>query len=160
MSNEKLEINDNFVENLTHRAYFIQTKRIKPSFNTRLEKLLSIFEQGNFIDDSETTKLFSFESDDSEVNEVLSVLQYVAADKKARIELDKEIYYQKSMEWAFGEQNKKMEKYKKEIEEKNKKIEELSKEKIEMAQGMKQIGIPISQIAQITGLSVERIEEL
>jgi len=48
-THEKLEIKDAFVRQVTHDAYFIQTLRIKPSYNTRLEKLLSVFEQANFI---------------------------------------------------------------------------------------------------------------
>ena len=163
MSNEKLDINDDFVENLIHRAYFIQTKRIKPSFNTRLEKLLSIFEQGNFVGGDETIKRFNFESDDTEIKEVLGVLQYVAADEKTREELDKEIYYQKSMEWAFGKQNKEMEKYKKGFEELTKQKKEFDKfqeDRVVNAKEMKLDGIPLDKIVKFTGLSAEEVEAL
>ncbi|MDR2694070.1 MAG: hypothetical protein LBB74_07640, partial [Chitinispirillales bacterium] len=43
LTGEPLRPYDPFVERLTHTAYFVQTKRIKPSLNTRLDKLLSIF---------------------------------------------------------------------------------------------------------------------
>jgi predicted RNase H-like nuclease (RuvC/YqgF family) len=167
LSNEKLDIHDDFVEHLTHRAYFIQTLQIKQSFNTRLEKLLSVFEQKNFIGDDKTTKSFSFEADDTEIKEVLNVLQYVAADEKTREELDRENYYQEALEGMFGEQNRKFEKQKKEFEEakkeleENKKtIEELQREKIKTAKNFKNIGIPVEQIAQATGLTVQEVEAL
>jgi DNA repair exonuclease SbcCD ATPase subunit len=127
MTNEKLDVNDMFVEQLTHSAYFVQTLRIKPSFNTRLEKLLSIFEQNNFIGGEETTKRYPFETDDSEIKEVLNILQYVAADEKTREELDLENYYLKEMDWAFGEKERELEKTKKEKEEVKKDFEEQAK---------------------------------
>jgi hypothetical protein len=127
MTNEKLDVHDMFVAQLTHRAYFVQTLRIKPSFSTRLEKLLATFEQNNFIGDDQTTKRFSFETDENEISEIkelLGILQYVAADEKTREELNLENRYLKEMEWAFGEQNEKIEKQKQELEEKAKTIEE------------------------------------
>ncbi|MCL1946350.1 MAG: hypothetical protein FWF51_04240 [Chitinivibrionia bacterium] len=133
-TNKKLEVNDSFVEYLTHRAYFVQTLRIKPSFNTKLEKLLSIFEQANFVGDNKTTKDFALK-EDKELEDVLKVLHYVAADKEARDELDKEEYYQEAMEGMFGEKDRKLaEKDKKlfekdkELAEKNKEIENLKKQ--------------------------------
>jgi len=139
MTNEKLDVNDSFVAQLTHNAYFVQTLRIKPSINTRLEKLLSLFEQRDFIGDDETTKRYSFPADDNEIDEIkeaLRILQYVAADKKMREELDLENYYLKTAEWMFGDKNRELEKVKtdfeeatKTIEEKDKTIEELKAEK-------------------------------
>jgi len=130
-TNEKLDINDSFVEHLTHKAYFVQTLRIKPSFNTKLEKLLSIFEQANFVGGSKTTKDFALE-DDGELKDVLKVLHYAVADKAARDALDKEEYYNEAMEGMFGEKDRKlaenkvtMEKQEKEIAELRRQIEKL-----------------------------------
>ncbi|MDR0307445.1 MAG: hypothetical protein LBI42_11495 [Chitinispirillales bacterium] len=63
-TNEILNPYDDFVEHLIHNAYFVQTQRIKPSINTKLDKLLSIFEQANFTGNSETTKKYQFDVDD------------------------------------------------------------------------------------------------
>ena len=122
-----------------HKAYFIQTLQIKPSFNTRLEKLLTAFEQGRFVGDDKTTKLFPFEADDGEMKELLRVLQYVAADEKAREELDRENYYQDAMEGMFGEKNR-------EIAEKKRIIEEQT--------------VALSQQAEILSEQARQIEEL
>ena len=58
-TNEKLTVRDAFVKKLTHTAYFIQTKRIKPDYHTKLEKLLSVFEQANFIGNGHTKKSYT-----------------------------------------------------------------------------------------------------
>ena len=160
ISDKKLEINDDFVEHLTHRAYFIQTLQIKPSFNTKLEKLLSVFEQKNFIGGDETTKSFPFETDDTEMKEVLNVLQYVAADEKTREELSRENYHHEAMEGMFGEKDREIEKNKKTIEEQKGTIEELQKEKAKTVKNLKQFGMSAEKISEITGLSKKEIEAL
>jgi hypothetical protein len=163
MTNAKLDVNDMFVAQLTHRAYFVQTLRIKPKFNTRLEKLLAMFEQKNFIGDDETIKRFTFETDENEISEIkemLGILQYVAADEKTREELDLENRYLKEMEWAFGEQNEKIEKQKQEIEEKDKTIEELQNKALITAKKMLQKGLSIEDISDFTGLSNQQISEI
>jgi len=146
MTHEKIEKKDSFVEQLTHKAYFVQTKRIKPSFNTRLEKLLSAFEQNRFVGDNTTTKHFPYETDDPEIKEILDILHYVASDEETRKELDKENYYQDAMEEIFGEQNRKMEKLKKEMEEKD---AELEKERKEKAQKDEALAKQAAEIAEL-----------
>jgi hypothetical protein len=134
-TNEKLEINDHFVEHLTHKSYFVQANRIKPSYNTRLENLLSIFEQANFVGEGRTTKQFLLETEDNEIKEVLKVLHYVAVDKETREKLDKEEYYQSAMKEMFGAKDKeladtkvKLEKVNKELEYKDKELERQQRE--------------------------------
>ncbi len=105
---QPLSTHDPFVEKLTHTAYFVQTKRITPSLNTRLDKLLSIFEQANFVNGSgETTKDYALSVDDPELKETIDILRYAAADMETRKELDKEAYYQRSMVNIFGESDRK-----------------------------------------------------
>ena len=131
MTNEQITKKDDFVEQLTHKAYFIQTKRIKPAYNTRLEKLLTIFEQTGFIDEAKTTKRFNFDTDDSDIKELVDILHYVAADEEIRKELDKEIYFDKSMKWAFGEKDRELEETKTKLEDANSELEKERKEKAE-----------------------------
>lgn len=126
-TNEKLFVKDSFVEQLTHRAYFIQTKRIKPSLNTRLEKLLSVFEQANFVGDGTRTKEYPLETDDPDIKEVLGVLNYVAMDKKTREELDKEEEYMLTMEGVFGETNRKLAKAIRNLAEKDETLAQQTK---------------------------------
>jgi hypothetical protein len=93
---------------LTHRAYFIQTKKIKPNYNTKLEKLLSIFEQANFIDRNTTTKGYSISDLEPGMKEIIDILQYIAGDKDTRKALDKEAYYQEALVDMFGERDQKI----------------------------------------------------
>jgi hypothetical protein len=167
MTKEKLNVNDHFVEQLTHSAYFVQTLRIKPSFNTRLEKLLSLFEQNNFIGGEETTKRYPFETDDNDIKEVLSILQYVAADEKMREELDLENFYLKEMDWAFGEKDRKIEDQAKALEEKDKALEETDKTiedlqngKIVVAKKMLQDGVPVESVCKYTSITTQQITEI
>ena len=139
MTKEKIEKKDAFVEQLTHKSYFVQTKRIKPAYNTRLEKLLSAFEQARFVGNNEATKIYPFETDDNDMKELLSVLQYVAADEKTRQELERENYNQVELEGIFGEKDRELEETKTKLEDANEtiaqkdaEIEELKKQLSEL----------------------------
>ncbi|MDR0306751.1 MAG: hypothetical protein LBI42_07925 [Chitinispirillales bacterium] len=107
-TNEELHFYDSFVEQLTHSAYFVQAKRIKRSPDSKLDKLLSVFEQDNFVGDDRTTKNYPLEVDDPEIKTVIDVLRHVAADPKAREELDREEYYQEAMDEMFGEKDREL----------------------------------------------------
>jgi hypothetical protein len=168
LTNEELQIHDLFVEQLTHSAYFVQTPRIKPRLNTKLDKLLSIFEQANFIGDSKTTKDYPLEVDDPEVKAVIDVLRYVAADPQARRELEKEQYYQEAMEDMFGDVNREIAGYKRQIEETKLREEEAKQREEEIRRQLLQTAkdlkygekMPTSKIAKITGLPEAEIEKL
>jgi hypothetical protein len=135
-TNEKLNIRDNFVEHLTHKAYFVQAQKIKHSFSTKLDKLLSIFEQANFVTKDKTMIEFPSETGDPDIKEMLGVLHYVAVDEKTRKELDEELYYQRYVEQTFGDKLAEIEKKDKEIE---KQKEEMQKQKEEMQKQKKEI---------------------
>jgi len=161
---ESLNSHDPFVEKLTHTAYFVQTKRITPSINTRLDKLLSIFEQANFISGSETTKDYALNVDDPELKETLDILRYAAADSETRKELDEEEYYQRAMRQMFGEQYDKMEKQaqeiaaaKRETEETKRKIEESTRK---IVHELRKKGMYTSEIARIVELTEAEIEKI
>ncbi|MDR0305258.1 MAG: hypothetical protein LBI42_00305 [Chitinispirillales bacterium] len=152
-TNEELVVHDSFVEQLTHSAYFVQTPKIKPSLNTKLDKLLSIFEQNNFIGDSKITKNYSFEVDDLEIKEFLKVLQYVAADADARKELDKEDYYQDAMEEAFGEKDRQLEQKNIEIAGLKRETEDAKQLTIRLIKILTETGTPMKKIMETTGLT-------
>jgi hypothetical protein len=185
LTNEELHVNDLFVEQLTHSAYFVQTPLIKPSLNTKLYRLLSIFEQNNFIDADKTMKDYSLALDDPDVKTVIDVLHYVAADPQLRKELDKERYYQEAMEDAFGEMDRQFAEKKREIEDlmrqkvEAKQREEEAKQREEKARQekeeanreteetkhkfvkwLKEKGTPLPEIAKITNLTEAEIERI
>ena len=133
------------IEALTHDGYFVQIPHIKGKPRTLLEKLLSIFEQQYFIDDKETTKEYEYPLDDKNVEEMVEMLKYAAADPKTKREMEaawwadqdekeyermeKEIEENKK---AIAEKDKTIEEKDKKIEEKDKKIEEKDREIAEL----------------------------
>jgi hypothetical protein len=137
---EKLEVRDSFVEHLTHRAYFVQTRRIKQSLSSKLDMLLSIFGQENFVSNDKTTKDFPIDTEYPEIKELLDILHYVAIDRQARKELDEELYYQRYVEQTFGEKDRKIEEYKEKLEEKGKELEEKGKELEEKGKELEEKG--------------------
>jgi hypothetical protein len=103
---------------------------------TRLGKLLSIFEQSNFISKNRTMNEFALEVKDPEIEDMLSVLHYVVVDEKTRKELDDELYYQHYVEQTFGEDRQKLAE---QIEENKKQKEEMQRQKEEIASLKKQL---------------------
>ena len=167
LTKEKLDVKDNFVGHLTHKAYFVQTLRIKPKYNTRLEKLLSIFEQANFIGDSSTTKFYEADVEEPGLREITNILQYVAGDRKTRDELDKEEYYMQYIEDTFGESERKIAEHIKALAEKDNAIAEKdnviaenAKKFRDIAYKLKRDGMSSEEIAMLTGLSISVIEGL
>jgi len=147
ITNEKLEVRDHFVKQLTHTAYFIQIKRIKPEYNTKLEKLLSIFEQANFLDNtSKRFKGIELIDIESGLNRVVNRLNLIAADKDAREKLENEEYYQLHLEAIYGKESRK--------------AMQLDSKLMEAAKELKKMGADTDTIAKITELSIEEIEKL
>jgi hypothetical protein len=126
-----------FVEKLTHDSYVVQIERITSRYKSRLDKLLSIFEQSNFLDEHELIKEYHHATDDDEEIKLMAdILHHSGTDPQTRkqIEIEREAWrtidamlneerdsYQKALEEkdkAFNEQSKT-------LEEKDKIIEEL-----------------------------------
>jgi uncharacterized protein (DUF3084 family) len=85
-----LHVKSDFVEKLTHDSFVVQVRRITGRYQTRLDKLLSVFEQRYFIDDDEIIKNFPHIADVEELKIMTDILQHAGADAEAREELAKE----------------------------------------------------------------------
>ena len=92
----------NFVESLTHDCYIVQTPRITGRLKTPLDKLLSVFEQTNFTDQTGSDKRYDHPVNDDNVKVMLDILHYLSTDPDARKELEDERYYREYMEDTFG----------------------------------------------------------
>jgi hypothetical protein len=79
-----------FVERLTHDSFVVQVDRITDRYQTRLDKLLSVFEQRNFTDEKEITKDFAHEPDIDELKTMTDILHYVGTDPKERKQIENE----------------------------------------------------------------------
>ncbi|CCB68854.1 Hypothetical protein FBFL15_0746 [Flavobacterium branchiophilum FL-15] len=79
-----------FVEKLTHDSYVVQVNRITNRFQTRLDKMLSVFEQNHFTDEKEIVKVFEHQIDSEDLKLTTSILHHAGTDPKDRKELEDE----------------------------------------------------------------------
>jgi hypothetical protein len=136
MTEEPVDGKSDVVEKLTHDSYFIQAGRIKDNrYSTRLEKLLSIFEQSYFVEPgSEITKEYRYqpEPEDEEIKLMTNILHEMGVDPVERKRIAAEEEAIRTIYDTFGvqlvEKDKIIEEKEKIIEEKDKTIEEKDKE--------------------------------
>ena len=89
-----LEAKSDFIEKLTHDSYVVQVERITDRYSTRLDKLLSVFEQTNFVDDKKIIKEFNHVADLEEVEIMTDILHYSGTNpaEKKKIETEQEAW--------------------------------------------------------------------
>ena len=94
VSKKIIDTKSDFVEKLTHDSYIVQVTRITNRYQTRLDKLLSVFEQTNFLDDSKITKEFKHDTDLAEVKIITDLLHYSGTDptEKKKLETEQEAW--------------------------------------------------------------------
>jgi hypothetical protein len=121
-----------FIESLTHDSYVVQTGRITDRYQTRLDKLLSVFEQAYFTDDTHIVKQYKHEPDEEEVKLITDILHYSGTEPEERklIEIEQEAW--RTFNAVFSEEEgkllKKMEEQEKSLEENSKVLDEKDKE--------------------------------
>jgi hypothetical protein len=89
-----LDTKSDFVEKLSHDSYVVQVERITDRYSTRLDKLLSVFEQSNFVDDYKIIKEFNHNADLEEVKIITDILHYSGTNpaEKKKIETEQEAW--------------------------------------------------------------------
>ena len=96
IENKTINLKIPLVEYLTHDCYMVQLGRITGKMQTRLEKVLSVFEQRYFVDSKKkTVKKYPHTADDEIVCLMLKILEHINADSKLRSDIE--------MEWASHE---------------------------------------------------------
>jgi len=85
-----LEAKSDFVEKLTHDSYVVQVDRITDRYSTRLDKLLSVFEQTNFVDDKKIIKEFNHIADLEEVEIMTDILHHSGTNPEERKKIETE----------------------------------------------------------------------
>lgn len=120
-----------FIEKLTHDSFIVQVDRITNRYQTSLDKLLSVFEQNNFLDENKITKEFEHPTDTEEVKLLTDILHHAGTnpEDRKRIEIEQEAW--RTVNAVFKDKEKellkKLEEKDKVLEEKEKLIEELMK---------------------------------
>lgn len=90
-----LQTKSEFIEKLTHDSFIVQVDRITDRYQTSLDKLLSVFEQTNFVDDKKIIKEFKHPVDDIEALKIATeILHYSGTDpeEKKKIETEQEAW--------------------------------------------------------------------
>ncbi|MFM2375570.1 MAG: hypothetical protein RLZZ165_667 [Bacteroidota bacterium] len=121
ISRTVIEAKSDFVERLTHDCYVVQVDRITDRYQTRLDKLLSVFEQAHFIDEKRIVKEFMHETDLEEVRLITGILHHsgVSPEERKLIETEQEAW--RTVHAMFAKTERK---YLKELEERDRALEE------------------------------------
>ena len=128
-----IEERSDFVWKLTgrhsaHDSYVVQVNRISDRYQTKLDKLLSIFEQTNFVDDKKIIKEFNHEVDIDELKIATDILHHSGTNpaEKKRIEDEQEAW--RTFDAMTAKLRQKVEQQSKELFELKRQMEELKKQ--------------------------------
>ena len=110
-----------FVEKLTHDSFIVQVDRITNNYSTKLEKLLSIFEQKHFIDEKRIIKEFNHELDNEDIKLTTDILHFSGTNPTERKKIETEQEAWRTVNAMFEDKEKEF--YKK-LDEKDKALDE------------------------------------
>ena len=110
-----------FVEKLTHDSFIVQVDRITNNYSTKLEKLLSLFEQKHFIDEKRITKEFNHELDTEDIKLTTDILHFSGTNPAERKKIETEQEAWRTVNAMFEDKEKEF--YKK-LDEKEKALDE------------------------------------
>jgi len=121
INNTNLVTKCEFVDKLTHDSYIVQVNRITDRYQTKLDKLLSIFEQSNFVDDKKIIKEFNHPTDLVEIQEATHILHHSGTNPQERKRIEDEQEAWRTVNAMFETKEKK---YQKELAESKKALAE------------------------------------
>jgi len=169
VNNLQINLKNEFVQMLTHPSYILQIERLKPVRRTKIEKFLSIFDQGqktdeDFILDIEDTE------DEEDLKEIKQYLNRATQDE----EMIRMLEFEEDIDQEFEKLETELELARQREEEALKQKEEALKQKEEerkqkeealitikhMVKKLHANGISISEIASITGKSEDEIKTM
>ncbi len=171
VSKEVVQGTDAFIEALTHDAYFVQIPQLPEKQQTRVERVLSLFSQRWIKDPNQAGMHLYLQLPDEYQNEdthlLIKRLTLALADQELKRQAENEESFDRILLKELGEEFEKglEEGIQKGLEEGIQKgLEEgiqkgAQKERKEMALKLKNKGMPLDAIAEITGLSLEEIEQ-
>ena len=136
-----LDVKCDFVEKLTHDSYVVQVERITDRYSTKLDKLLSVFEQTNFVDDKKIIKEFIHNTDIEEVQIMTDILHHSGTNPKEKKKIEDEQEALRTINAMFGKEKKELLKALKELDqelkEKGQELKEKEQELKEIEQELK-----------------------
>jgi hypothetical protein len=129
LNRQPIDAKSEFIENLTHDSYVIQTGRITDvRYTTNLDKLLSIFEQKYFVvKGSEVRKEYPYQPEDENMRLITDLLYEMGANPETREEIEKEEEALRIIANIYKDNDKNLKERDKELKEKDKKLKEKDK---------------------------------
>jgi hypothetical protein len=127
VNNTKIETKSDFIEKLTHDSYVVQVDRITDKYQTKLDKLLSLFEQKNFVDDRRIVKEFTHEIDNEDIKLTTDILHFSGTNTEERMKLETEQEAWRTVDAMTENLRQKVLKQNEELAEKDKSINEKDK---------------------------------
>ncbi len=123
---DKKVINEksDFIEKLTHDSFVVQVNKISNRYLTRLDKLLSIFEQTNFVDDKKIVKEFNHQTDIEEVELITGILHHSGTNPEERKKIETEQEAWRTVDAMAESLREKVEEQSKTIKEKDQALTE------------------------------------
>ncbi len=127
ISKNMIKSKSDFIEKLTHDSFVVQVERITDRYQTRLDKLLSVFAQQHFVDDREIIKEFKHDPDLEEIRTMTDILHYVGTDPKEKKEIETEQEAWRTINVFLKGLEEKAKQYLAQLEESQKAFEESQK---------------------------------
>ncbi len=109
LTHEVIAKKSEFIEKLSHDCYVVQLKRIGGKVKTKLDRLLSVFEQDYFIDENGIVKEYSHEIEDQDIMRILEKLHYFGTDPYQKKKIEEEQEYDRVFEDAIEEHRVRLE---------------------------------------------------
>lgn len=132
INNAVLDKKSPFVERLTHDSYVVQVGRITGRYQSKLDKLLSVFEQNHFTENTEVVKDFPHPADDADVRVMTAILHHAGTNPTERKEIEREAEAWRSINALFArtekELRKKLENQQQELESQQQELENQQQE--------------------------------
>jgi hypothetical protein len=132
INKELIKKKSDFVEKLSHDSYLVQVGRVTNRYHTKLDKLLSIFEQRHFTDETETVKEFRHRPENEDVKLAVELLHFAATDPAERKKIEAEREAWRTLNALFADKEttllKQLDEKDKALAEKDQLIEELRKQ--------------------------------
>lgn len=148
VTGEIIQKKNQFIECLTHDSYVIQIPLLKPNYQTKIERILSVFNQENLSEDKKVI-YYNLEVKDAVLQKITQRLMYGAADEKLKkqMEIEEEVLRElenlerkvEQKEQFIQEQKQMIQEQKQMIQEKEQMIQEKDRQIAEMARLIEQL---------------------
>jgi hypothetical protein len=125
---KKIEERSYFIECLTHDSYVIQIPLLHVEMKTELERVLSVFQQENFINSTFHLKRYEYDVSSELVKLILKQLQKAAGDSELHKQIEEEENALHEFEATQRALMKELERKKKELANKDKELDQHKKD--------------------------------